>query len=94
MDDQVERMVEGRDRRNDPDRLLCGERPAVLRRGRQAHRYLAAGEGAEFIRGIVDAIDRAIRHRFDSAAIRRHAERFGRQRFGDEMEALVRSEIR
>jgi glycosyltransferase involved in cell wall biosynthesis len=41
-----------------------------------------------------DAIDRAVRHRFDSATIRRHAERFGRQRFGDEMEALIRSEIR
>jgi glycosyltransferase involved in cell wall biosynthesis len=38
-----------------------------------------------FAAAIATAIDR----RFDSAAIRRHAERFGRERFGDEMEALV-----
>ena len=37
-----------------------------------------------------DAIRRAIDRPFDSAAIRRHAERFGRARFGDEMEAVVR----
>ena len=36
-----------------------------------------------------EAIARALAHRFDGGAIRRHAERFGRERFGDEMEALV-----
>ena len=36
-----------------------------------------------------DAIRRAIDHRFDAASIRRHAERFGRARFGDELEAVV-----
>jgi glycosyltransferase involved in cell wall biosynthesis len=36
-----------------------------------------------------DAIATAIATRFDSGAIRRHAERFGRERFGDEIEALV-----
>src|SRR5262249_8339352 len=40
-----------------------------------------------------DAVARAINRRFDAAAIRRHAERFSRERFGDEMEALVSSEI-
>ena len=35
------------------------------------------------------AITRAIRKRFDPAGIRRHAERFSRSRFGDQIEALV-----
>jgi glycosyltransferase involved in cell wall biosynthesis len=39
-----------------------------------------------------DAIRRAIDRRFDSAVIRRHAEGFSRDRFGDEIEALVRDE--
>jgi glycosyltransferase involved in cell wall biosynthesis len=37
-----------------------------------------------------DAIASALDRTFDSRAIRHHAERFGRERFGDEMEALVR----
>lgn len=36
-----------------------------------------------------DAIARAMRTKFDSARIRRHAERFSRARFGDQIEALV-----
>jgi glycosyltransferase involved in cell wall biosynthesis len=36
-----------------------------------------------------DGIRRAIDRRFDPALIRRHAERFSRTRFGDEMEALM-----
>jgi len=36
-----------------------------------------------------DAIARVLDRPLDGAAIRRHAERFGRERFGDEMEALV-----
>jgi glycosyltransferase involved in cell wall biosynthesis len=36
-----------------------------------------------------DAITRAIDRRFDPLAVRRHAERFGRRRFGDQMEAVV-----
>ena len=40
-----------------------------------------------------DAIGRAATHRFDTIAIRHHAERFGRERFGDEIEALVKSEL-
>ena len=38
-----------------------------------------------FAAGIADALD----HRFDRGAIRRHAERFSRQRFGDEMAAQI-----
>ena len=40
-----------------------------------------------------DAIAGAVTCAFDPAAIRRHAERFSRQRFGDEMEALVHEEV-
>jgi glycosyltransferase involved in cell wall biosynthesis len=40
-----------------------------------------------------DAIRCAVARRFDTSAIRRHAERFGRRRFGDEMEALVLDEL-
>jgi glycosyltransferase involved in cell wall biosynthesis len=40
-----------------------------------------------------DAISRAATYKFDTIAIRHHAERFGRERFGDEMEALVKSEV-
>jgi glycosyltransferase involved in cell wall biosynthesis len=36
-----------------------------------------------------DAIATALDRPFDTAAIRRHAEGFGRERFGDEMEAIV-----
>jgi glycosyltransferase involved in cell wall biosynthesis len=36
-----------------------------------------------------DAIVRVGRTAFDAAVIRRHAEAFGRERFGDEMEALI-----
>jgi glycosyltransferase involved in cell wall biosynthesis len=36
-----------------------------------------------------DAIARALNTPFDSTAIRRHAERFSRERFGDEMAALI-----
>jgi glycosyltransferase involved in cell wall biosynthesis len=37
-----------------------------------------------------DAVRQAIDRRFDSNAIRRHAERFGRSRFASEMDAIVR----
>jgi glycosyltransferase involved in cell wall biosynthesis len=38
-----------------------------------------------------DGIRRAIDRRFDARAIRAHAEAFGRARFGDEMETLIRN---
>jgi glycosyltransferase involved in cell wall biosynthesis len=40
-----------------------------------------------------DAIRRAIDRPFDSTAIRRHAERFGRARFVNEMTAIVRETL-
>ena len=41
-----------------------------------------------------DAIARVLQRRFDPAGIRRHAERFSRIRFGDQIEALVAETIR
>jgi hypothetical protein len=61
MHDQVERMVEGRDRRDDADRLLGGEGPAIGGGGRGDHRDLAPGEIPELFGGIVDAVDRPVR---------------------------------
>ncbi|HTK29233.1 MAG TPA: glycosyltransferase [Vicinamibacterales bacterium] len=49
---------------------------------------LVADAGAEAFAG---GIARAMAASFDPSVIRRHAERFSRSRFGDEMEALVRS---
>ncbi len=40
-----------------------------------------------------DALRRAMDRPFDSTAIRRHAERFGRARFASEMEAIVRETL-
>jgi glycosyltransferase involved in cell wall biosynthesis len=39
-----------------------------------------------------DAIADGLQRRFEPPAIRAHAERFGRQRFGDEIEALIRND--
>ena len=41
-----------------------------------------------------DAIARVVSRRFDAAVVRSHAERFGRERFGDEIEAVVRESAR
>jgi glycosyltransferase involved in cell wall biosynthesis len=40
-----------------------------------------------------EAIAAALVRRFDRAVIRRHAERFGRARFGDEIQAIVNREL-
>ena len=40
-------------------------------------------------RAFADAIEDALHRPFDSHVIRRHAERFGRGRFGDQIEAIV-----
>ena len=43
--------------------------------------------------GFAGAIADAMSTRFDAGAIRAHAEQFGRERFGDELEALVRGPL-
>ena len=40
-----------------------------------------------------DAVAEAMSTRFDAGAIRAHAEQFGRERFGDELEALIRGPL-
>jgi glycosyltransferase involved in cell wall biosynthesis len=40
------------------------------------------------------AIHGVLAHRFDAGAIRRHAERFGRSRFGDQMTAIIDDTMR
>jgi hypothetical protein len=57
MDDQVERMVERRDRGDDTDRLPGGESPAAIARRREPHRDLPAGEVADFLGRIAQAVD-------------------------------------
>jgi glycosyltransferase involved in cell wall biosynthesis len=47
---------------------------------------LVADSGAE---PFADAVAEAVSRRFDAGAIRMHAERFSRERFGDEMSALI-----
>ena len=59
VDDQVQWVVERRDRGNHADRLPRGERPTPLRRGRQPHRDFATGEVAQLVGGVVDTVDGA-----------------------------------
>jgi glycosyltransferase involved in cell wall biosynthesis len=71
----------------------CGRPVVALRRGGALETVIAGETGilvddstAEaFAGGIAEAMNRP----FDSGAIRRHAERFGRTRFGDEMAAQI-----
>ena len=73
-------------------------RPAGRRAGRGgALETVVPGETGLLVdepaaEAFADAIARAIEPPFDAGAIRRHAERFGRERFGDEIEALVRDD--
>ena len=71
----------------------CGRPVVALGRG-GALETVVPGETGMLVsdpgvEAFADAVSRALSHRFESGAIRRHAERFGRERFGDEMEALV-----
>ena len=71
----------------------CGRPVVALGRGGALETVIAGETGVlvdesnpvAFGAGIVEAMSR----RFDAGAIRRHAERFSRQRFGDEMAAQI-----
>ncbi len=72
----------------------CGRPVVALGRG-GALETVVPGETGLLVNepgpeAFADAIAIALDRTFDSRAIRRHAERFSRERFGDEMEALVR----
>ena len=71
----------------------CGRPVVALKRG-GALETVVGGETGLLVDeptadAFADAVARALDHPFDSLAIRRHAERFGRDRFGDEMEASI-----
>jgi glycosyltransferase involved in cell wall biosynthesis len=76
----------------------CGRPVVALGRGGAVETIIAGETGvlvdeptpAAFARAIADALSRPL----DAARIRRHAERFGRERFGDEIEALVEETVR
>ena len=73
----------------------CGRPVVALARG-GALETVVPGETGELVdeptvEAFAEAIARVVQRRFDTGHIRRHAERFGRARFGDEIEALVRN---
>jgi glycosyltransferase involved in cell wall biosynthesis len=72
----------------------CGRPVVALGRGGALETVLPGETGILVdelsVEAFADAVSRAITTRFDSGVIRRHAEKFGRERFGDEIERLVR----
>jgi glycosyltransferase involved in cell wall biosynthesis len=71
----------------------CGRPVVALARG-GAVETVVEGETGTLVEeptaaAFGDAIARTLHRRFDTSVIRRHAERFGRERFGDEIEAVV-----
>jgi glycosyltransferase involved in cell wall biosynthesis len=71
----------------------CGRPVVALARGGALETILDGETGVLVEESGSDAfatgIQTALASRFDSAAIRRHAEGFGRARFGDAIEAIV-----
>jgi glycosyltransferase involved in cell wall biosynthesis len=72
----------------------CGRPVVALGRG-GALETVMPGETGELVdepnvEAFAEAIARVVQGRFDPQRIRQNAERFGRARFGDEIEALVR----
>jgi glycosyltransferase involved in cell wall biosynthesis len=75
----------------------CGRPVVALARG-GAVETVVPGETGLLVAdsspaAFADAIRTVVDHPLDPAVIRRHAERFGRERFGDEMEAIVRDAL-
>jgi glycosyltransferase involved in cell wall biosynthesis len=75
----------------------CG-RPVVASARGGALETVVAGKTGLLVEepgaaAFADAVRRAVDCRFDAQAIRGHAERFGRERFGDEIETLVRETL-
>jgi glycosyltransferase involved in cell wall biosynthesis len=71
----------------------CGRPVVALGRG-GAEETVIDGETGTLVddlsaEAFADAIARTLDRPFDRAGIRAHAERFGRQRFGDEMQTLI-----
>lgn len=75
----------------------CGRPVVALGRG-GACETVVPGETGELVeesgpQAFADGLSTALGRRYDRARIRAHAERFGRARFGDEIEALVRAHM-
>jgi glycosyltransferase involved in cell wall biosynthesis len=74
----------------------CGRPVVALGRGGALETVVAGETGilvdAPTAEAFADGIRRALDTPFDAVAIRRHAERFSRARFGDQIEALVRED--
>ena len=74
----------------------CGRPVVALGRGGAAETVVPDQTGVlvEDLAGdaFADAIVRAAASRFDARTIRRHAEAFSRARFGDQMEAIIRTQ--
>jgi glycosyltransferase involved in cell wall biosynthesis len=73
----------------------CGRPVVALNRG-GALETIVPGVTGELVddpsaEGFARAIATAMTRNYDAAALRVHAERFGRERFGNEMEALIRA---
>jgi glycosyltransferase involved in cell wall biosynthesis len=75
----------------------CGRPVVALNRGGALETVLPGATGVLVddmsVEAFADGISRALAMRFDAGIIRTHAERFGRDRFGDEIESLVRGTI-
>jgi len=75
----------------------CGRPVVALGRGGALETVIPGETGLlvdePSVEAFADAVAAAAARRFDPEPIRRHAERFSRARFGDEMEALVREEL-
>ena len=56
--------------------------------------FLLVPLAAVFTQAFADGIRYALSRPFDRDAIRRHAERFGRARFGDEIQTIVDETVR
>jgi glycosyltransferase involved in cell wall biosynthesis len=71
----------------------CGRPVVALNRGGSVETVIAGITGVLVddlsVEAFADGIAQALATRFDRATIRSHAERFGRERFGDEIEMLV-----
>ena len=60
MDDQIQRVIEGRDGGDDADRLEDREGPPICARRRQPHRDFPPGHDAQLVGGVAHAVDGAV----------------------------------
>jgi glycosyltransferase involved in cell wall biosynthesis len=75
----------------------CGRPVVALARGGALETVLPGVTGLlvedDSVEAFAAGVAEALATRFDGGAIRRHAEHFGRDRFGDEIEAIVRGPV-